>query len=247
MSMQSNVPIGATVRSGGDIRRLPVYLLLDTSWSMKGAPIEAVRRGLEQFQREVADDQFACEVVTVGVITFSSTAQLVTNGLVPISVFQPPLLEAQGVTRLDLALQMLLDSMESHLVKPVKSDSNGQGGRRGDYKPAVFILTDGQPTDAGGNVTDSLWQPARDALVSRLKGQIKPSDIVVVGCGPHVQPTTLKAISTGTAFLMRDDQAAFVALFQYLTQSISSSVQPGGNPNQPFAGTQPSDDLVRIA
>jgi uncharacterized protein YegL len=40
-----------------------------------------------------------------GVITFSSDAQLVTDGLVPISAFQPPHLVASGVTRLDLAFK----------------------------------------------------------------------------------------------------------------------------------------------
>lgn len=244
--MQSNVPGWANVQPAGGERHLPVYLLLDTSWSMDGAPIEAVRRGLEQFQREVADDQFAREIVTVGVITFSSTAQLVTNGLVPIAVFQPPTLETQGVTRLDLAFNVLLESMEQHVVKAVKSDPNGEGGQKGDWKPAVFILTDGQPTDASGNLEDRLWQIAREAIIKRPKGKIKPGDIVAVGCGPNVQAATVKAISTGTAFLMGDSAAAFVALFQYLTQSISSSVQPGGNPNQPFTATQPSGDLIRI-
>jgi uncharacterized protein YegL len=40
-------------------RRLPVYLLLDTSGSMEGAPIESVRLGVEQFQSEVAQDDIA--------------------------------------------------------------------------------------------------------------------------------------------------------------------------------------------
>jgi uncharacterized protein YegL len=72
---------------------------------MEGAPIQSVREGLEQFQREVAEDPFAREVVKVGVITFSSDAQLVTDGLVPISAFQPPHLVASGATRLDLAFK----------------------------------------------------------------------------------------------------------------------------------------------
>jgi len=38
---------------GEGIRRLPVYLLLDCSGSMQGAPIEAVRRGVELFVQEV--------------------------------------------------------------------------------------------------------------------------------------------------------------------------------------------------
>jgi len=240
MSMPSTVPVWANVQPTGDERRLPVYLLLDTSGSMQGAPIESVRQGLEQFQREVSSDPFARDVVAVGVITFASDAQLVTGNLVPVSSFTVPSLAAEGVTRLDLAFTVLLQSIDRDVIKPVK------GGQRGDWKPAVFILTDGRPTNQDGYETNDLWQPARDMLINRSRGQTKPSSIVTVGCGPNVEDATLKAISTGTAFKMGTSAAAFVALFQYLSQSITSSVQPGGNAADPFANVQPSSDLVRI-
>jgi hypothetical protein len=61
MTAQSNVPEWAAVQTPSGERHLPVYLLLDTSGSMGGAPIQSVREGLEQFQREVAEDPFARE------------------------------------------------------------------------------------------------------------------------------------------------------------------------------------------
>lgn len=238
--MASNVPEWANIQAGGGERRLPVYLLLDTSGSMAGAPIESVRQGLEQFQREVSSDAFAREIVKVGVITFGSDAEFVTGKLVSICEFQVPTLVAAGCTRLDLAFKLLLESMDRDVVKPVK------GGRKGDYKPTIFVLTDGRPTDERGNETDSLWQPARDAVVNRPSGQIRPSVVVAVGCGPQVDDETLRAISTGTAFKMGTSEAAFAALFQYLTQSITSSVQPGGNVDAPFGSIPPSSHLTRL-
>ncbi len=240
MSSQSNVPEWASVQPAGGERHLPIYLLLDCSGSMDGAPIESVRQGLEQFQRETATDQFARDSVRIGVITFDSDARLVTGGLVAISSFQPPALSASGVTRLDLAFKTLLESMERDVIKAVK------GGQKGDWKPAVFVLTDGRPTDENGNPSNMLWRPARDSVISRPKGHIKPSTIVAVGCGPDVEDQTLKDISTGTAFRMGTSEAAFVALFQYLSQSITSSVQPGGNVDDPFANVPPTSDLLRI-
>jgi len=238
--MQSNVPEWANVQPAGGERHLPVYLLLDTSGSMEGTAIESVRNGLEQFQQEVVTDPFARDVVRMGVITFAAEARLITGGLVPIGSFQPPPLVAGGVTRLDLAFQTLLQSMERDVMRAIK------GGQKGDWKPAVFVLTDGRPTDENGNVSDRLWQPAHNAVVNRTTGQIKPSAVVAVGCGHDVEESTLKAISTGTAFTMGKNNAAFVALFQYLSQSITASVQPGGNLDDPFANVQPSSDLVRI-
>ena len=240
MSSQSNVPEWAGVQPAGGDRNLPVYLLLDTSSSMEGAPIESVRHGLEQFQKEVSDDQFARDCVKVGVVTFGSDAELVTGGLVPITEFQPPSLSAYGVTRLDLAFNVVLESMERDVVRAVK------GGQKGDWKPAIFVLTDGRPTDNQGYESDSLWPATRDATVNRPKGQIKPSTIVAVGCGTNVDDDTLKNMSTGTAFRMGTSEAAFVSLFQYLSQSITDSVQPGGNAEDPFANMPLSSDLIRI-
>jgi len=242
MSLQSNVPGWADVQPAGGERHLPVYLLLDTSRSMEGAPIEAVRQGLELFQREVSTDPFARDVVKVGIITFASEAWLINDRLVPIAEFQAPHLVASGVTRLDLAFKVLVQSMsrEPDVVKAVR------GGQKGDWKPAVFVLTDGLPTDENGAVTDRLWQPERAAAIDRPKGQIKPGAIVAVGCGPNVDDATLKNISTGTAFRMGTDSVAFVTLFQYLSQSIVSSVAPGGNPDDPFANIQATSNLIRI-
>ncbi len=61
MTAQSNVPEWAAVQTPSGERHLPVYQLLDTSGSMEGAPIQSVHEGLEQFQREVAEDPFARE------------------------------------------------------------------------------------------------------------------------------------------------------------------------------------------
>jgi len=227
----SNVPIWAQVQAPQGRRHLPVYLLLDTSGSMQGAPIEAVRRGLEQFQKEVADDPFSRDVVKVGVITFADQAHLVTGGLVPISQFNPPELKASGGTCLDLAFKVLLESLDRDVARPVK------GGQRGDWKPVVFVLTDGRPTNPD-------WKVLREEVLNRPKGSVKPNLIVAVGCGPDVDDETLKAISTGIAFKMGSSEAAFAALFQYLSQSLVSSVQ-SGNAVEAF-DQEPPSDLVRI-
>ena len=56
------------------MRRLPVYLLLDTSGSMHGEPIEAVKNGVQTLLTTLKQDPYALETAYVSVITFDSTA-----------------------------------------------------------------------------------------------------------------------------------------------------------------------------
>ncbi|EDN3960136.1 tellurium resistance protein TerY, partial [Salmonella enterica subsp. enterica serovar Typhimurium] len=55
------------------MRRLPVYLLLDTSGSMHGEPIEAVKNGVQTLLTTLKQDPYALETAYVSVITFDSS------------------------------------------------------------------------------------------------------------------------------------------------------------------------------
>ena len=57
------------------MRRLPVYLLLDTSGSMSGEPIEAVKNGVQVLISTLRQDPYALETAFISVITFDSNAQ----------------------------------------------------------------------------------------------------------------------------------------------------------------------------
>lgn len=60
------------------MRRLPVYLLLDTSGSMYGEPIEAVKNGVQTLISTLRSDPYALETAYISIITFNSSAQQVT-------------------------------------------------------------------------------------------------------------------------------------------------------------------------
>lgn len=226
-------------------RRLPVYLLLDISSSMEGARFHALQCGLEQFQRELSQDWEVQRAVYVGLITFASDAQLVMSGLVQAASLQVPSLSPSGVTRLDRAFEVLLESMDRDLRHPVR------GGTKGDFRPVVFILTDGEPTDENGYRADN-WQSARDAVINRPQGKAKPASIIAVGCGPDIKSEDIKAIATGPgivdrstltpeelqktkqtvgwAFKTDESEASFVSLFRWLSRSLSASLPAGGGP-----------------
>ena len=57
------------------MRRLPVYLLLDTSGSMSGEPIQQVKNGVQMLVSALRQDPQALETAYLSVITFDTTAR----------------------------------------------------------------------------------------------------------------------------------------------------------------------------
>ena len=121
------------------MRRLPVYLLLDCSGSMYGEPIEAVKNGVQVLVSTLRQDPYALETAYLSIITFDSSAKQVTP-LTELSAFQQPNIEANGCTALGEALSLLATKVDQEVTKTTPE-------QKGDWKPLVFIMTDGVPTD----------------------------------------------------------------------------------------------------
>ncbi len=174
------------------MRRLPVYLLLDCSASMSGEPIEALRMGVKALVADLKTDPQALETAYLSVITFSSTAQQVIP-LTELITFQEPTLDARGATALGEALKILDQCIDNEVQKTTAA-------QKGDWKPLVFLMTDGQPTDSWEGAADQIKQkkianiiacaagPGADA--SMLKRITNPEYVVELN---NVQPDTLKA------------------------------------------------------
>ena len=128
--------------------RCPVILLLDTSGSMSGQPIQELNRGLAAFKADVLKDSQASLSVEVAMITFGPIVKL-TQDFVTIDQFTPPILEVGGLTPMGAAIEYALDFLENR--KQTYKDNGILY-----YRPWVFLITDGEPNDS--------WQPAAQRI-----------------------------------------------------------------------------------
>ena len=184
------------------MRRLPVYLLLDTSGSMYGESIEAVKNGVQTLLSTLRGDPYALETAYLSIITFESKAEQVVP-LTELSAFQQPNINASGCTALGEALALLAQKVDAEVIKTTAE-------MKGDWKPLVFIMTDGNPTD-------DLEQGLRE-FRKRKFGMV-----VACAAGQAADVKTLQKITENVVQLDTADSSTIKAFFKWVSASISTS------------------------
>jgi uncharacterized protein YegL len=118
--------------------RCPCVLVLDTSGSMSGRPIQELNDGLRTLREELLVDELAAKRVELGVITFGPVTTDVEFG--DAHNFNPPILSAGGDTPMGTAISAALAMLDR------RKSAYKQNGISY-YRPWIFLITDGSPTD----------------------------------------------------------------------------------------------------
>ena len=197
------------------MRRLPVYLLIDTSGSMKGEPIESVNAGLQTLVSSLRRDPQALETAHISIITFDLKAHLVLP-LTSVAELQLPLIETpdSGPTMTGEALELLCQRVDTE-VRTQSTDV------KRDWKPLVFIMTDGSPSDP---------QKYKEMVPECKKRGF--AAITACAAGVKAKIDSLKDLATSTVSLDTCDGTTFSQFFQWVSASISSGAQSVGIASQ---------------
>ncbi len=184
------------------MRRLPVYLLLDTSGSMSGEPIEAVKNGVQIMISSLRQNPQAIETAFISIITFDSSARQIIP-LTDLASFQMMDIRATGTTALGDALKLVATCIDNEVAKTTTEN-------KGDWKPLVFIMTDGVPTDD--------WESGLNEFNKR-----KTAFTVACAAGSGADTTVLRQITQNVVSLDTADGHSIAKFFQWVTASIGVS------------------------
>ncbi|TKG95196.1 VWA domain-containing protein [Puteibacter caeruleilacunae] len=212
------------------MRRLPVYLLIDVSYSMKGAPLNAVQSGVEKLATELRRNPHALETAYLSVLTFADNAKVDVE-LTELPMFQAPIFETRGLTALGKGLKEL----SARISQEVRKSTQEQ---KGDWKPLVFIMTDGAPTDN--------WKVGLKEFQS-----IKTGVVVACAAGKGADTTVLKEITPNVVKLATADEDSIGEFFKWVSASVgisSTKVESSGKEADNFGELPPPPkgiDLVK--
>jgi len=186
------------------MRRLPVYFLIDVSESMVGEPIEHVQEGIGSIIRELRNDPYALETVFISVIAFAGKPKLIAP-LVELYKFYHPKLPIGGGTSLGTAINFLISELDRSIQKTTPD-------QKGDWKPIIFLFTDGNPTD-NYNAAFEKWN----------KEYRKKSNLIVISLGENTDVNILGKLTENVLLLKDTSNESFKKFFKWVTASIKTS------------------------
>jgi len=186
--------------------RLPVCLVLDTSGSMEGEPINELNKGVRSFMQELLEDEIARYVTDVAIITFGGTVEIITDfSNIENCTFDK--FSASGRTPLGAAINKALDLIDG------RTQSYKYNGAEF-YDPWICLMSDGKPTD---NITTA---------ATRIQSLVQADELKIfpVAIGDGANLNTLNSISPKIKPLKLQG-LEFKKFFTWFSQSVIKITQ----------------------
>ena len=170
---------------------------------MKGEPIESVKVGLADMIATLRQDPYALETVCISIITFDKDV----NQVLPLTELEnlqlPNIVTPEsGPTHMGAAIKMLCDKINVEVKK-------GTAEQKGDWRPLLFILTDGKPSD----------KQEFNNIIPRVK-RLNLASIVACAAGPKAEIEPLQKLTDQVFRLDTMDATSFKKFFVWVSDVI---------------------------
>ncbi|WP_394777001.1 VWA domain-containing protein [Flavobacterium sp.] len=211
------------------MRRLPVYFLLDTSGSMYGEPIQALNNALSGMINTLRTDAQALDSLWISIITFDREVKEIIP-LTELVDFQLPeiMCPQSGPTNTGAGLDFVIQKVKTDVIK-------GSSTQKGDWKPLLFVFTDGKPSDI------QLYRQKIQEIKSLNFG-------AVVGCaaGHMANDDILKELTDNVVHLASADSAALKQFFKWVSETIEQGNKSQGTGESVTLPPPPSEIIIVI-
>jgi uncharacterized protein YegL len=195
---------------------------------MRGEPLESVKTGIAAMLGVLRQDPHALESLHLSIITFDRDVKV----LLPLSGLQSLQMPEitcpdSGPTHLGAALEVLCARVAAEVVKTA-------GEQDGDWRPMLFIMTDGTPSDV------QLYKE----MIPLVRSQ-GFSSIIACAAGPKARKEDLLPLADHVVALETMDGNGFVSFFQWVSASAAAgNVSAGASGELQLPPPPPEVNLV---
>lgn len=207
------------------MRRLPVFLVIDVSESMAGDNLRSLQEGIERLIKTLRTDPYALETAYLSVIAFAGRPKTLTP-LVELLAFYPPRLPIGSGTSIGSALEHLMGEIDRNVKRSTPE-------QKGDFKPLVFLMTDGKSTD-DISAAQARWK--RDYATR--------ANLVAIGIGPYAALEGLSSISPNVLRIENATEQDFKKFIDWVSASVSTQSRSIGTGEPPKVNLAKFDESV---
>lgn len=171
---------------------------------MVGDQIQQVEEGMATIIKAIKTDPYAIETVWISIIVFAGQAKTLVP-LQEVVSFYPPKFPIGGGTSLSKGLGHLMFQMRKDIVKTTME-------QKGDWKPIVFLFTDGVPTD-----------DTQNAIAEWKQNWQRTANMVAISFGDNADTRILAELTENVLHFKNATTDDYNKFFKWVTDSIKTS------------------------